>query len=63
MLVCTMAANAPSAIEAIETNTRICCQDDSRSPNGPAVTRTNSARAATFGATANSAVTGVGAPS
>jgi hypothetical protein len=63
MLVWPIAANAPSAIEAIETNTTICCHCWAMSGNAVSVTRVNTAMAATFGAEAKKAVTGVGAPS
>ena len=58
-----MAANEPSAIEAIDTNTRICCHWIVTVGNAVMVARTNTAMAATFGAAAKNAVTGVGAPS
>ena len=58
-----MAANEPSTIEAIATNTRICCHCGTMPGNAVSVTRVNTAIAATFGAEAKNAVTGVGAPS
>ena len=63
MLVCPIAANAPSTIEAIETKIRICCHWIVMVGNAVVTTRTNSAMAAIFGAAAKKAVTGVGAPS
>ena len=63
MLVWPIAAKAPSAIEAIDTNTTICCHWIAMLGNAVITTRTNSAIAATFGAEAKNAVTGVGAPS
>ena len=53
----------PTAIEAIATNTRICCHCETMPGNAVSVTRVNTASAATFGAEAKKAVTGVGAPS
>ena len=63
MLVWLMAAKAPSTIEAIEMKTMIWRHWSTRPPSGSIITRTKSATAATFGATAKKAVTGVGAPS
>ena len=63
MLVWPIAANEPSAIEAIDTNTTICRHSWVISGNAVSVTRVNTASAATFGAEAKKAVTGVGAPS
>ncbi|MNC97979.1 hypothetical protein D3C83_158130 [compost metagenome] len=63
MFVWLMAATAPSTIEAIATKTMICCHSLTSSPKGPYMTRTNSPIAATLGAMAKNAVTGVGAPS
>src|ERR1700733_11735072 len=57
-----MAANDPSAIEAIETNTTICCHSSTMPGNAVSATRVNTAIAATFGAEAKNGVTGVGAP-
>ncbi|MNL76392.1 hypothetical protein D3C87_2023540 [compost metagenome] len=58
-----MAANEPSSIEAIEMNTTICCQSVTIGSNGMITRRISIAIAATFGAAAKNAVTGVGAPS
>ena len=58
-----MAAKAPSSIEAIEMKTRICCQSWVIFAKGTTSARTSSAIAATFGAAAKKAVTGVGDPS
>jgi hypothetical protein len=58
-----MAANEPSAIEAIETNTTICCHCEVMPGNAITAARTNMAMPATLGAAAKNAVTGVGAPS
>ena len=58
-----MAANAPKAMDAIDTKTTICCHSTTRPPNGPIMTRMKSASAAILGATEKKAVTGVGAPS
>ena len=63
MLFWPMAAKAPSAMEAIETKTMICCQSGMMWPKGSTMVRVMSAMAATFGAAAKKAVTGVGAPS
>ena len=63
MFVWPMAANDPSTIEAIETNTTICCHCETMPGNAVSATRVNTASAATFGAEAKNAVTGVGAPS
>ncbi len=63
MLRWPIAAKAPSAIEAIEMKTMICCQSGATGWNAPTVTRTRSAMAAILGAAAKKAVTGVGAPS
>src|SRR6202044_246890 len=57
------AANDPSTIEAIATNTTICCHCGMMPGNAVSATRVNTASAATFGAEAKNAVTGVGAPS
>src|SRR6266705_5903968 len=53
-----IAANAPSAIEAMETNTTICCHCAMMPGKAVTVGRTNMAIAATFGAAAKKAVTG-----
>src|SRR3954464_8152639 len=63
MLDWPIAAKEPSAIEAIATNTRICCHCETMPGNAVSVTRVKTASAATFGAEAKKAVTGVGAPS
>ena len=63
MLRWPMAAKAPSAIEAIATNTTICCHCVTTPGNATMVARTNMAMPATFGAAAKKAVIGVGAPS
>src|SRR3569833_3614341 len=63
MLVWPIAAKEPSTIEAIDTNTRICCHCETMPGKAVSVTRVNTASAATFGADAKKAVTGVGAPS
>ncbi len=58
-----IAAKAPRPIDAIETNTTICCHWDRMSGKAMVAVRTNIAMPATFGAEAKNAVTGVGAPS
>ncbi len=63
MLVWPMAAKAPSAIEAIATNTTICCHCRVMPGNALMVARAKIAMAAILGAAAKNAVTGVGAPS
>ncbi len=63
MLLWPMAAKEPSTIEAIATNTTICCHWARIPGNAVSATRVNTASAATFGAEAKNAVTGVGAPS
>ena len=63
MLRWPMAAKAPSTMEAIETNTTICCHCGTMSGNASMATRMNIAMPATFGAAAKNAVIGVGAPS
>ncbi len=62
MLRCPIAANAPSAIDAIATNTMICCHCAVMAGKALNDTRMNTAIAATFGAEAKKAVIGVGAP-
>jgi hypothetical protein len=47
----------------METKTTICCHSCVMPGNATTVARTNTAMAATFGAEAKKAVTGVGAPS
>ena len=49
-------------MDPIETITISDCQAGSRWPKGVAITRSSRAIAATFGAMAKNAVTGVGAP-
>ncbi len=63
MLCWPIAANAPSTIEAIDTNTTICCHCGAMVGKAVIETRTNTAIAAALGAAAKKAVTGVGAPS
>ena len=63
MLRWPMAAKAPSSMEPIETSSITCCHCAASSPKGPSSTRASSAIAATLGAMAKKAVTGVGAPS
>ena len=63
MLVCPIAAKAPSAIEAIEMKTMICRHSLATPGKAVMTTRTSTAIAAIFGAEAKKAVTGVGAPS
>ena len=63
MLRWPMAAKAPSSIEAIATNTRICCHCVATVGKATTAARTNTAIAATLGAAAKKVVTGVGAPS
>ena len=63
MLRWPIAAKLPSAIDAIETNTTICCHSCVMPGNATTVARAKIAMPATFGAAAKNAVTGVGAPS
>ena len=63
MLVWPMAAKAPSAMEAIEMKMMIWPQAGWMAPKASIMVRVNSAMAATLGAAAKKAVTGVGAPS
>ena len=63
MLCWRRAANAPHPIDRIETTTTICCHCANKGLKGPISTETVSEMAAILGAAANSAVTGVGAPS
>ena len=63
MLVWPMAAKAPSPIEAMASAATICCHCGPMPAKAPSVTRISSAMAATLGAAAKKAVTGVGAPS
>jgi hypothetical protein len=58
-----IAAKAPKTIEAIETNTTICCHCCVMPGKATTVARAKMAMAATLGAAAKNAVTGVGAPS
>ncbi len=63
MFDCPIAAKEPSAIDAMAMKVTICCQSVVIGANASTVTRTMSAIAASFGAEAKNAVTGVGAPS
>ena len=63
MLVWPMAAKAPSAIEAMARKITICCHCTVTAGKAANSARTVSAMAASFGAAAKKAVTGVGAPS
>ena len=63
MFVWPIAANEPSSIEAIEMKTTICCQSATIGSKAVMTIRISIAMAATFGAAAKKAVTGVGAPS
>ena len=63
MFFCPIAANEPSAMDRIETNTTICCHSCVMPGKAVIVARTKMAMAATFGAEAKNAVTGDGAPS
>ena len=63
MLCWPIAAKAPSAIEAMETKTTICCHCCVMPGNAVTVVRAKIAIAAILGAAAKNAVTGVGAPS
>ena len=58
-----MAANDPSAIEAMATKVMICRHSIVAPGNADSSTRVSTAIAAIFGAEAKKAVTGVGAPS
>ena len=58
-----MAAKEASTIEAIERKITICCQSCTMGAKLTVTMRMKSAIAATFGAVAKKAVTGVGAPS
>ena len=58
-----IAAIAPRNIDATDRKARICCHSGTAPPKAANSTRANSAAAATFGAVAKNAVTGVGAPS
>ena len=63
MLVWPMAANAPSTIDAMASAVTTCCHCGLMPAKLSSATRMNSAMAATLGALAKNAVTGVGAPS
>ena len=63
MLVWPIAAKEPSAMEAMARKVTICCHSTVTAGNAVTRTRTVSAMAASFGAAAKKAVTGVGAPS
>ena len=63
MLRWPIAAKAPSTIEAMARKVTICCQSGVIGAKALTTTRMKSAIAATFGAAAKKAVTGVGAPS
>src|ERR1700730_3220225 len=63
MLRWPMAAKALSRMEAMETNTTICCHSGTMPGNATMVVRTNMAMPATLGAAAKNAVIGGGAPS
>ena len=63
MFVCPMAAKAPSSIDATLRKTTICCHCGAMPGKAVSRTRISSAMAASFGAAAKNAVTGVGAPS
>ncbi len=58
-----MAAKEPSSMDAIEMKTMTCCQSATTGWKASMTMRTSMAMAATFGAAAKKAVTGVGAPS
>ena len=62
MLVCPIAAKAPSSIEAMLKKTMICCHCGAMPGKAVITTRIKSAMAASLGAAAKKAVTGVGAP-
>ena len=63
MLRCPIAATAPRNIDATDRSARICCQSPTAPPKASNSSRANIAAAATFGAVAKKAVTGVGEPS
>ena len=63
MLVWPIAAKAPSTIEAMAMKTMICCHSAIIDGNAPNRMFKINAMAATLGAPAKKAVTGVGAPS
>ena len=58
-----IAAMDPRNIEITASSARICCQSPTAPPNASCTTRANSPIAATLGAVAKNAVTGVGDPS
>ena len=63
MFVCPIAAKAPSTIEPSETRMMICCHCAAQLAKGPGQHARHQREAATLGAAAKKAVTGVGAPS
>ena len=63
MLVWPIAAKAPSTMDAMARNQMICCHCGLMPAKAVPATRISSAMAATLGAAAKNAVTGVGAPS
>ena len=63
MLRWPIAATPPSTVEASAAKITICRQASVAGPIASTATRTSSAIAATLGAEAKKAVTGVGAPS
>ena len=63
MLTCPIAATPPSMVEASAQKATICRHSAVAGPIAPSATRISSAIAATFGAEAKKAVTGVGEPS
>ena len=63
MLLWPMAAKAPSSMEAMASAVMTCCHCGLMPAKPSSVTRMSSAMAATLGAAAKKAATGVGAPS
>ena len=63
MLVWPIAATAPRNIDSTDRSAMICCQSPVTPPKASCSTRAKSAMAATLGAVAKKAVTGVGEPS
>jgi hypothetical protein len=63
MLRCPMPATEPRNIDSTDRSATICRQSSVTPPNPSNTSRAKSAIAATFGAVARNAVTGVGAPS
>ena len=63
ILVWPIAATAPRNIDATARKTRICRHSATAKAKGSYRTRASSAAAATLGAEAKNAVTGLGAPS